>query len=370
MKYNTIKKSILIDLSDLEHLESGFGQIAKNYHNLFAEENKKLGYPFELHYAVPSKWHGEKRNDVTYCTLHKNHGFFQKIFPFLRKYPKPVDLWFSVNQNCYSIPREKSTRFIFTIHDLNYINECSEQNAVKEYLHKIQKKINRSSIITFISKYAEEVANKNLDLKGIETKIIYNGVESLDKNKVKKPSFVKENLPFFFYISAFYPKKKQELLLEMMKFFPDKVLYLCGNMETCYGKEIAERIKSQNIKNVIAPGKISDEERVWLYSHCEAFLFPSIGEGFGLPAIEAMQFGKPVYISNWQALPEICGGHAIIWNNLVPEDMANVIKNTIEEFYLDKNRAEKESEYANTFSYEKHIQAYMNLFESLLANPD
>jgi glycosyltransferase involved in cell wall biosynthesis len=42
------------------------------------------------------------------------------------------------------------------------------------------------------------------------------------------------------------------------------------------------------------PGAISDSERCWLYQHCEAFLFPSKTEGFGLPVIEAMSLGRPV----------------------------------------------------------------------------
>jgi hypothetical protein len=43
--------------------------------------------------------------------------------------------------------------------------------------------------------------------------------------------------------------------------------------------------------------------------------FPPLLEGFGLPVIKVMQFGKPVFSSNRTSLPEICGGHAFLWEN-------------------------------------------------------
>lgn len=55
---------------------------------------------------------------------------------------------------------------------------------------------------------------------------------------------------------------------------------------------------------------IEQTEKIWLYRNCQAFLFPSRGEGFGLPVIEAMQFGKAVFISNYTCLPEISNGFA------------------------------------------------------------
>lgn len=52
-----------------------------------------------------------------------------------------------------------------------------------------------------------------------------------------------------------------------------------------------------------------------LYESCVAFLFPSITEGFGLPVIEAMSFGTPVFLSNSSSLPEVGGNEAFYWNS-------------------------------------------------------
>ncbi len=57
---------------------------------------------------------------------------------------------------------------------------------------------------------------------------------------------------------------------------------------------------------------MSDEDLTCLYSECEAFIFPSTYEGFGLPVLEALQCAAPVICSNKSSLPEVAGDAAIL----------------------------------------------------------
>ena len=150
-----------------------------------------------------------------------------------------------------------------------------------------------------------------------------------------------------------------------MKHFPDHDLYVCGDDHFAYSKVVREHIEQLPTKNAYLTGKISAEEKVWLYRHCEAFLFPSVGEGFGLPAIEAMQFGKAVFISTATCLPEICGDCAMVWEHLHPDDMAAVVKQRLAGFYADATQMEKVKNHAKEFSYGKHIAAYVKLYKEL-----
>ena len=59
-------------------------------------------------------------------------------------------------------------------------------------------------------------------------------------------------------------------------------------------------------------GFFPDEHLPLLYQGAEAFVFPSLAEGFGLPVLEAMACGTPVICSNTTALPEISGGAAYL----------------------------------------------------------
>ena len=111
-------------------------------------------------------------------------------------------------------------------------------------------------------------------------------------------------------------------------------------------------------------GKVSAEEKVWLYRHCEAFVFPSLFEGFGLPVVEAMLFRKPVICSHETSLIEIGGKHVSFFEKGYPaEASAQLIRKTIDEC-TDK-RMEDAFAYATSFSWTNHMQAYLALYRSL-----
>ena len=203
-------------------------------------------------------------------------------------------------------------------------------------------------------------------MRGKTPVVIYDPVEHIDKKTQRKPEFVNDDKPFFFAIGQIRMKKNFHLLLDVMKDFPDHNLYICGDSHFHAGELIKSRIEKENIGNVKLPGKISDEERIWLYAHCEAFLFPSQGEGFGLPAIEAMQFGKAVFVAPFTSLPEITGGHAIVWKDITTKTMVESIRKNLPHFYDDPQRIENMKEYAHSFDYGQHIQKYLELYRKLL----
>ena len=151
-----------------------------------------------------------------------------------------------------------------------------------------------------------------------------------------------------------------------MKEFPETDLYICGDDHFKWAKTIRERILEEGLTNVFLTGVISQEEKVWLYRNCEAFLFASQGEGFGLPVIEAMQFGKAVFASNYTCLPEICSDKAFVWKDLRTETMVKSIRENLPGFYDNKQRVEDVRQYAYSFSYEKHINAYLQIYRELL----
>lgn len=355
------KKKILVDLSILKNIYCGLGQVALNYGRYFAE-NYTGNEEYELYLLMPKKMFGLFGNKVKYVPSNK----INKHFPcFMSKY----DVWHSIHQLSRFKSAYKDTKVILTIHDFNFIYE--KQNNPKKaarYLKKIQLKINRADKIICISEFAKKETKKYTDLHGKNIQVIHNGVEKLDGEKTRKPDFIKNEKPFFFTIGQIKEKKNFHVLLPLMKLFPNKELYIAGQTGTSYTDLIKNTIETENIANVHLVGTVNNEERIWLYKNCEAFVFPSLFEGFGLPVIEAMYFGKPVFSSKETSLKEIGGNRAFFWDDFNPESMKKVINENLDQFYSSPNEARKNIEYAESFSYKKHMEQYLNVYMKLIRN--
>lgn len=355
------RKEILIDLYDLQE-HSGFGEIERTYADIFS----KLDIP-DMHFnflVKKKKYIGVFGHKVGYL-LHL--GIYKK-FPALML--RRFDLWHSVHQLYRECPRNKSTKRILTIHDLNFLYEKNEHKA-ETYLEALCDKIDNAHQLVAISNFAKNEVLNNCHLK--EDKpidIILNGVRDTSNDERIKPSFIKPNRKFLCAVGAVREKKNIHVLLDMMKFLPEYELYVCGSVIGDYAQNLKDRIVNEKIDNVTITGEIKDEEKNWLYANMEALMFPSRLEGFGLPIIEAMHFKKAVFSSPYSSLPEICSTHAYVWENLDPEYMATVVRENIPAFYADPSRAEAEKEYANTYSYERHIKAYIALYRKMLGLPE
>lgn len=195
----TERKKVLIDLSYLKHPNCGFGQIAINYSKLFAALSVE-----DLHfiYLLPKGYQDFYGNNVTCVPI--KHRRINRWLPFTL--PK-VDLWHSVNQ--FNKLYRKSPQFILTIHDLNFLFE--HQGRKKQiFLKKIQQKIDKATIITTISHYVANEIKKYTNLNGKEIRVIYNGVERIDQQEGKQPTFA-TGRPFFFTIGEMRTKKNFQL---------------------------------------------------------------------------------------------------------------------------------------------------------------
>ncbi|MDR1743338.1 MAG: glycosyltransferase family 4 protein [Dysgonamonadaceae bacterium] len=351
------KKKLLVDLSALKDVYCGLGQVALNYGRHFMENAKTIYADYQVVLLVPKDFFGKFGNEVEYIS---SSSWLRKHCRFL--FPK-VDVWHAVHQLCRFKPAYKQTKFLLTIHDLNYLYEKSGYELTKRQ-RRIKRKIQRADKIICISEFAKSEVEKHHDLTGKDYSVILNGVDNLEQQLAQKPKTTIKQ-PFFFSIGVIKQKKNFHVLLDLMKIIPEKHLYLAGKNNTKYGDAIVQRIENDNITNVHLLGTISQEEKVWLLKNCEAFLFPSLFEGFGLPVIEAMQFGKPVFSSDKTSLKEIGGKFAYFWENFEPNDMKKMIDDNLDNHLKNEELQEKEKEYAVSFSYEKHFEEYEKIYREL-----
>ena len=146
-----------------------------------------------------------------------------------------------------------------------------------------------------------------------------------------------------------------------MEWLPDQKLVIAGRLNTTYAKNLKTRADKLPCKTVEFIGEVDDAQKAKLYAGCKMFLFPSLCEGFGLPPIEAMKFGKPVALSNLTSLPEIGGPRACYWTELEPRKMAEDLS-----AFMSKCESEEEAveikNWAAQFTWEECARRYAELY--------
>ncbi len=338
-------KSILIDLQKLSNLNCGLGQVALNFGKAISEIETDL----DLTFLVPNEYIGYFGKNVNYFTS-KTIGTNKKEY----------DVWHSIHQEPSILP-EKGTKFLMTIHDLNFLGEKNERKANKR-LKSLQKLIDQANKLCFISEFSQKSATENLETNTIDTQVIYNGVSIT--TKIVEPILKSDK--FFFSIGVFKEKKNFHVLIPAMKEFPEYRLIIAGENKGPYYKEILKIIRKERLENqVLFPGIISEENKAWYYKNCDAFLFPSLHEGFGLPVIEAMRYGVPVITSNSTSLPEVGGGFTHIFKDFNQDTIKEQIEKGINKYKTNSEFKSKAIKYSQTFNWKENAQKYLNVYSEL-----
>lgn len=123
---------------------------------------------------------------------------------------------------------------------------------------------------------------------------------------------------------------------------------------------------AENIKDVIYVGRISDSDLKVLYKNSLGLIFPSLYEGFGIPILEAQEYGCAVVTANVSSMPEVAGDGAILVNPLDVDGIANALKYL--EFEDTCGLIDLGYKNVSRFSWRKASDQTMNALKSSLAS--
>jgi len=178
----------------------------------------------------------------------------------------------------------------------------------------------------------------------------------------------KEIQPYFLYIGNLEARKNIGMLLEAFLMVRKRIPHHL----VLVGKDLGMRsslmgfIKNMNLSDrVHLVGEISDAEKNGYLRYCDALVYPSVLEGFGLPVLEGIQAKKPVITSSGTAMEEAGGACAYYASPYQPEAWAETLIRILEN-PLPENPAESQN-HLQQFSAERLIPAWLGLY-SLVAN--
>jgi glycosyltransferase involved in cell wall biosynthesis len=165
-------------------------------------------------------------------------------------------------------------------------------------------------------------------------------------------------------VGAKRPHKNQEVLVRALDHLPEDVgLVLAGHAEP-YERTLRELVAAGGHDGRVSmPGYVSnaDLEGLWRAAGCVAF--PTLGEGFGLPAVEAMSRGIPVACSDIPVLREVGGDVAHYFDPHDPAAAAGAIQKAL----ADPAAAARGRERAATYTWPNAARATFDAYERALA---
>jgi len=354
-------KQVFLESHHVKNLNFGFGQF--NYHLI-------------------KGFYNENNQDFKLCLHAKDISFLEKQFPdyfnykkyySLRRYPlfaikKKYDLWHSLNQNTKIEPYSNNP-YLLTVHNISYIKDIDNYKTKEDHI-RFQEKLDRSIAITYISEYAKSSTHKYFNVPNVEETVIYNGnpIRTISLPENYRPANFENDRPYLFSIGEFTARKNFKTLIPLMLELKDFNLIIAGKNTTSNAEEIRSLIKKYKLESrVFLSGLISETDKQFYLKNCEAFVFPSLREGFGLPIIEAMKFGKPVFASNNTSIPEIGGDLAFYWDNYDPKYMLEVLIKGLDKYYNNKKNISKDLiARADSFNWDKAAREYIDVYKKIL----
>lgn len=220
-----------------------------------------------------------------------------------------------------------SAPFVFTIHDLIQIRLKDVSTPAKRiYYHSLLRPAcHRAWRVLTVSEYSRRQIVEWSGLPEERVVNVGNGVsEAFQPHGLRhEPGF-----PYVLYVGSFRPHKNLDRLFEAFRELnrPDLHLVLVGLQET----RILARLERFGIRDRTAiVSAVSDETLATIYRGAELLVLPSLMEGFGLPALEALACGTPAVVARRTALPEIAGDAGLYFDPLDVPEMKRVMERAL-----------------------------------------
>ena len=304
-------------------------------------------------------------------SLYENFGSFpvrrwhhiDKHFMYLG--PR-VRLYHVSNQLTHYAPQGWRLPVLTTIHDMNCIHFAENKKVYDRLVRETARAIKRSTRIVAISEDAKKDTCEFFDLDPANVDMIYNGTCEYE-GPVTPPEKVPDG-KFLLYLGRVTLSKNIHVLPPLLV-GNDYRLVIAG-IEAYDAEARLIRLEANRwgvADRVIFAGPVAEPVKHWFLKNCEAFLFPSLAEGFGLPILEAMQYGKPVFCSDRTALPEIGGDCVFYFNHdFEPRAMQEELQKGLDAYNAGELTPEKIIARTKLFSWEKAAEQYYSIYEKML----
>ncbi|MDQ4129997.1 MAG: glycosyltransferase family 4 protein, partial [Actinomycetota bacterium] len=244
------------------------------------------------------------------------------------------------NQHLGRYGRFLSAPFVVTVHDLiRHFDRRRDEVLIHKpnvrdrvYLGLDYAGVRRAAALIAVSERTKRDLVDHLAVPADRVVVVYNGVDHSTFRPVERRLF---DFPYVLFVGSEHPRKNLTGLLLAMKRLEREPAFAGvrlvkvgdpGGPEAPFRARTLRAVKDLGLEErVLFAGRVDDEDLAACYAGAKCFVLPSLYEGFGLPAVEAMACGCPVIASAAGALPEVVGEAALLIDPASVDSLAGAL---------------------------------------------
>jgi len=299
----------------------------------------------------------------------KGHLWEQVSLP--RRLPKEVTLWSPANTGPLAV-----TNQVLTLQDLAPLEHPEWYQPAFAWWYRFFLPIlaQRVRRIVSSSEYTRQKVLARFHLTPERVRVVPGGVDkscfypAATRASGGIPPTGAVGQEYLLFVGSLEPRKNLPLLLsawgEIQGHYPGVSLVIAGAGEKQNRSRVFQEVSfPKGLERVRFLGYVPEADLPRLYAEAAALVFPSLDEGFGLPALEAMASGVPVIASNAGALPEITGDAALLFDPRQAGSLSAGLDECLGSPELRRRLREKGLERASQYSWEVSAERMWEILE-------
>jgi glycosyltransferase involved in cell wall biosynthesis len=270
------------------------------------------------------------------------------------------------------IALRSTTKFVLVVHDLSPILMPEMYSLKAQLWHKfinIPKLVKRADKILAVSDFTRQTL---IDKYSIEPNKIVSAQLAVDHDRfnpnldIVKLRSVRNRyaLPgeFILFLGTIEPRKNLSRLISAFEQLNrDTHLVIAGKLGWKYNDVLRQIEQSKKHNMIHYINYVNEEDKPYLLKLASVFAWPSLYEGFGLPALEAAAVGTPVLTSNVTSLPEVMGDSALLVNPYNVEEISRGLEILLTQEIVREKLIKRGLERASKFSWDKTAEILKSL---------
>ena len=278
----------------------------------------------------------------------------------------------------YTLPTGLRRRSVVTVHDLIHLHFPRYFNRQQRLYARfmVRHAVKHAGRVVTDSRFVKDDLHRLFRVKDEKVRVVYPGIggefrpaEDTKALAEFRTRFELER-PYVLFVGSTKPHKNVPVLMkavaELRERRPDLLLVFAGEPLTKVQKMFAEMLGLN--PHVRSLGRLSTAGLVLAYQGASAVAVPSLHEGFGFPAVEAMACGIPVVASNAGSLPEVTGGAALVVEADQPGAFAEALGAILDRPEIRNDLVAKGLVRAKEFSWHRAAEEMLRVYESVLAH--